>query len=83
MRGLQEQIEQFVRLNFPVSNNEAEYEAMIVVLELTSILATLKVEIRSGFQLVVRQIQCEYEARVERMTRNLNNVESYLAKLVN
>ena len=56
---------------------------MIIVLELTLILATLKVEIRNGSQLVVRQIQCEYEARVERMTHNLNSVESRLAKLVN
>ena len=51
-----EQIEKSIHIDFPVSNNEVKYEVMIVGLELALILAASKVEIRSDFQLVVRQI---------------------------
>ena len=44
-------------------------------------LAASKVEIGSDSQLVVEQIQQEYEARDERMTYHLNGLESRLAKL--
>ena len=42
-----EPIEQSICLNFLTSNNEAEYEAIIVGLELTLALVALKVEIQS------------------------------------
>ena len=46
-------------------------------------LATSKIETRSDSQLVVGQIQQEYEVRDERMVHYLNGVESRLAKLFN
>ena len=42
-----EPIEQSIHLDFSASNNEAEYEAIIIGLELALALATSKVEIRS------------------------------------
>ncbi|RVW86235.1 hypothetical protein CK203_046109 [Vitis vinifera] len=60
---------------------EVEYEAIIVGLELALALAASKVEIGSDSQLVVEQIQQEYEAKDERMSCHLNGVESCLAKL--
>ena len=78
-----EPIEQSVCLDFSTSNNEAEYEAIIVSLELALTLATSKIETRSDSQLVVGQIQREYEVRDERMVRYLSGMESRLAKLSN
>ncbi|XP_034711389.1 uncharacterized protein LOC117933915 [Vitis riparia] len=74
-------LDQSIHLDFPTSNKEAEYEAIIVGLELALALAASKVEIGSDSQLVVEQIQQEYEARDERMTCHLNGLESCLAKL--
>lgn len=51
-----EQIEQAVWLHFPTSNNEAEYEAILIGLNLALTLTTTKVEVRSDSQLVVDQI---------------------------
>ena len=73
--------EQSVRLDFPASNKEAEYETIIVGLELALALAASKAEIGSDSQLVVKQIQQEYEAKEERMTCHLNGVESRLTNL--
>ena len=52
-----EQVEQVVRLNFLTSNNEAEYEAILVGLDLALTLTAIKVEVRSDSQLVIGQIQ--------------------------
>ena len=76
-----EQIEQFVCLNFPTSNNEAEYEAMIDGLNLALVLATAKVEIISDSQLVVGQIQYEYGAKDECMAHYLAMVQTLLSML--
>lgn len=54
----------------------------MVGLKLALALAALKIEILSDSQLVVRQIQREYEARDEHMAHHLNSVESHLDKLV-
>ena len=40
-----EQVEQVVRLNFLTSNNEAEYEAILVGLDLALTLTAIKVEV--------------------------------------
>ena len=66
-----EHIKQYGRLYFPTSNNEAEYKAIIVGLELALVLVKPKMEIQSDSQLVVGQIQREYEARDECMAHYL------------
>ena len=75
-----EQIEQFVCLNFPTSNNEAEYEAMIDGLNLALVLATAKVEIISDSQLVVGQIQYEYRTKDECMAYYLAMVHTRIPR---
>ena len=52
-----ELIEQSIQLNFSVSNNEAEYEVVLVGLDLTLLLAAPKLEIRSDSRPIVGQIQ--------------------------
>ena len=74
-------MEQAIHLSFSTSNNEAEYEVVLVGLDLALVLATTKLEIRSDSQLIVEQIQQEYEAKDEHMARYLAMVESCLKKL--
>ena len=62
-----ELVEQAIRLNFFTSNNEAEYEIVLVGPNLALTLATTRLQIRSDSQLIVGQIQREYEAKDERM----------------
>ena len=63
-----EQLEQAIRLGFPTSNNEAEYEAIISGLDLDLTLSVSKLRIYSDSQLVVRHMQEEYGVKDERMT---------------
>ena len=46
-------IEQTIRLDFPASNNEAEYEAIIAGIDLATSVSSEKIIIKSDFQLVV------------------------------
>ena len=75
-----ELMEQAARLNFSASNNKAKYEPILVELDLALALVATKLETRSDSQLIFGQIQQEYEAKDERMTRFLTMVESRLEK---
>ncbi|RVW72331.1 Transposon Ty3-I Gag-Pol polyprotein [Vitis vinifera] len=66
-----EQLEQAIRLGFPASNNEAEYEAILFGLDLALALSVSRLRVYSDSQLVVRHVQKEYEAKYERMARYL------------
>lgn len=52
-----ELIEHAIRLSFSASNSETEYEVVLARLDLTLMLTTTKLEIRSDSQLIVEQIQ--------------------------
>ncbi|KAL6315408.1 hypothetical protein AAG906_000521 [Vitis piasezkii] len=71
-------LEQAIRLGFPASNNEAEYEAILSGLDLALALSVSKLRIYSDSQLVVRHVQKEYEAKDARMARYLAKVRSTL-----
>ena len=73
-----EQLEQAIRLEFPASNNEAEYEAMLSGLDLALALSVSKLRIYSDSQLVVRHVQEEYGAKDEHMARYLTKVRDTL-----
>ena len=51
-----EQLEQAIRLGFPASNNEAEYEAILSGLDLALALSVSKLRIYSDSQLIVRHV---------------------------
>lgn len=76
-----ELLEQTIRISFFASNNEVEYEVVLTRLDLTITLATTKLKIQSDFQLIVGQIQKEYEANDECMARYLTMVEDRLKNL--
>ena len=64
-----ERIEHAKRLDFLVSNNETEYEAILARINLTTSVSSNKIIIRSDSQLVVRQVNREYETRDQRMIK--------------
>ncbi|RVW81435.1 hypothetical protein CK203_035147 [Vitis vinifera] len=76
-----ERLEQSIRLDFPASNNEAEYEVILSGVGLAITLNASKVKIHSDSQLVVGQILKEYEAKDERMAKYLLKVQESLSRL--
>ncbi|KAL2251632.1 UNVERIFIED_CONTAM: Retrovirus-related Pol polyprotein from transposon [Sesamum indicum] len=62
------EIEVAARLSFPVTNNEAEYEALILGLELASQAGAKDLEVFTDSQLIALQIEGTYETREKTMT---------------
>ena len=58
-----DKIEQAIWLGFSTSNNELEYEAILDGIELAATLFSNELIIRSDSQLVVGQVNAEYESR--------------------
>ena len=75
-------IEYALRFGFCASNNEAEYEAVIVGLNLAHSLEVDQLVVYSDSQLVVRQIEDTYEAKSETMVLYLQTVRNLLKKFV-
>ena len=60
-----------VRLKFPTTNNEAEYEGILTRLRLEKALRAKNLFIQSDSKLVIGQIKEEYEAKEEKMQKYL------------
>ena len=73
-------MEYALRFGFQASNNEAEYEVVIVGLNLSHSMEVDQLEICSDSQLVVKQIEDSYEARGEKMILYLKKVRELLKK---
>ena len=73
-------LEQAVRLKFSASNNEAEYEALLIGLKTARKLDASHLQVFCDSQLVANQISREYQARDERMSTYLTSARSLLAK---
>ena len=58
-----DKIKQAIWLGFSASNNESEYEAILAGIELAAAISAYKRIIRSDSQLVVGQVNAEYESR--------------------
>ena len=58
-----ERIKQVIRLRFNASNNESEYEALLFGIELVVSVSADKLLVQSDSQLVVRQVNEEFECR--------------------
>ena len=67
-------IEKSLRLGFSATNNEAEYEALLVGMTMIQKLGGKVGEFFSDSRLVVGQVQGELEARDPRMQEYLNQV---------
>ena len=67
-------IEKSLRLGFSTTNNETEYEALLVGLTMVQKMGGKSVEIFSDSTLVVGQVKGDLEARDVKMQENLNQV---------
>ena len=64
-----------VRLDFPITNNEAEYEVLIAGLDLAKVAGAMSVVIYCDSQVVTNQVNGDYECKGERMKRYLDQVK--------
>ena len=58
-----------VRLKFPATNNEAEYEGILTGLRLGKALGATNLLVQNDSKLVITQIKGDYEAKEERMQK--------------
>ena len=67
-------IECMVCLDFPTTNNEAEYEALVAGLDLAKAAGATSVVIYCDSQVITNQANGDYECKGERMKRYLDQV---------
>ena len=70
-----------VHLDFPTTNNEVEYEALIAGLDLTKAAGAASVDIYCNSQVVANQVNGDYECKGERMKRYLDQVKARIDDL--
>ena len=76
LRSLEgDEIKCMVRLNFPTTNNEAEYEALVSGLDLAKAAGATSVVIHCDSQVVTNQVNGDYECKGERMKKYLEQVK--------
>ena len=68
-------IEKTLRLDFSVTNNEAEYETLLVGMAMVQRMGGKSIKLFSNSRLVVGQVKGEFEAKDERMQGYLSQVK--------
>ena len=68
-------IECIIRLDFPTTNNEAEYETLVAGLDLAKAVGATSVVIYCNSQVITNQINGDYECKGERMKLYLDQVK--------
>ena len=68
-------IECAIQLQFPTTNNKAEYETIFIGLDLAKAIGDSSIILHSDSQVVVRHIKGDYEAKGEQMKKYLNLVK--------
>ena len=68
-------IKQAIRLQCSTTNNEAEYEALLTGLKMAKILGATELDVLNDSQLVVGQVNGDYEAKERQMQQYLNLVQ--------
>ena len=63
-----------VHLDFPTTNNEAEYETLVVGLDLAIAVGATSVVVYGDSQVVMKQVNGDYECKGERMKKYLEQV---------
>ena len=66
-----DKIQCMIRLDFPTTNNKAEYKALVARLDLAKAVGAENVVVHCDSQVVMSQINGNYECKSERMKRYL------------
>ena len=76
-----DKIECMIRLDFPTTNNEAEYEALVAGLDLAKVAGAENMIIHCDSQVIMSQINGDYECTNERMKKYLEEVKNRSSSL--
>ena len=68
-------VEKSLRLDFSATNNEAEYEALMMGMAMVQRMGGTSVKVFSNLRLVVDQVKREFEAKDERIQGYLSQVK--------
>ena len=68
-------VECMIRLDFPTTNNEVEYEALVTGLDLAKAVGATSIVIYCDSQVITNQVNGDYECKGERMKRYLDQVK--------
>ena len=68
-------VECMILLDFPTTNNEAEYEALVASLDLAKATEATSLVIYCNSQVITNQINGDYECKGERMKLYLDQVK--------
>ena len=64
-----------VKLQFPATNNEAEFEALLTRLSLAKSIGAKSLIVQADSQLIIGQVKGDYEPKEERMQKYLKIVQ--------
>ena len=76
-----DKIQCMIRLDFPTTNNEAEYEALVAGLDLAKAMGAEKIVVHCDSQVVTNQINGDYECKNDKMKRYLEEVKYRISNL--
>ena len=76
-----DKIECMIGLDFPTTNNEAEYEALVAGLDLAKAAGAENMIIHCDSQVITSQINGDYEYRNERIKKYLEEVKNRISSL--
>ena len=76
-----DKIKCMIRLDFPTTNNEVEYEALVAGLDLTKAAGAKNMIMRYDSQVITSQINDDYKCRNERMKKYLEEVKNRIGSL--
>ena len=76
-----DEIECLVRLNFPTTNNEAEYKVLLARLDLAKATRATSMVVYCDSQVITSQVNGDYECKGERMKNYLEQVRKWVGDL--
>ena len=75
-----DEIKCLVRLDFPTTNNETEYKALMAGLDLAKAIGATSVVVYCDFQVVISQVNGDYECKEKRMKKYLEYVRKQVGE---
>ena len=74
-------VECMIHLDFPTTNNEAEYKALIAGLDLTKVARATNMVMYCNSQVVTSQVNGDYECKNKQMKKYLEQVKDRVKDL--